>query len=50
MLEEAGARLIDASGERLIYNARAVRRGALLAASDATAPRLIDAFRGAIGG
>ncbi len=50
MLEEAGARLIDASGERLIYNARRVRRGALLAASEATASRLIEAFRSAIGG
>ncbi len=50
VLEEAGARLIDASGERLIYNARRVRRGALLAVSEATAPRLIEAFRGAIGG
>ena len=35
LLEEAGGRLIDASGERLHYNARRVRRGALLAASDA---------------
>ena len=49
VLEEAGARLIDASGERLLYNARQVRRGALLAASEATATRLIEAFRGAIG-
>ena len=47
LLEEAGARLIDASGERLLYNARHVRRGALLAAPDA-APRLIEAFRAAI--
>jgi myo-inositol-1(or 4)-monophosphatase len=49
VLEEAGARLIDASGERLLYNGRQVRRGALFAASEATAPRLIEAFRGAIG-
>ena len=49
VLEEAGARLIDASGERLRYNARQVRRGALLAAPDAVAPRLLDAFRAAIG-
>jgi myo-inositol-1(or 4)-monophosphatase len=49
LLEEAGARLIDASGERLRYNARQVRRGALLAAPDAAAPRLIEAFRAAIG-
>jgi myo-inositol-1(or 4)-monophosphatase len=47
LLEEAGARLIDASGERLRYNARQVRRGALLAAPDATAPRLLEAFRAA---
>jgi len=49
LLEEAGARLIGASGERLLYNARQVRRGALLAASEAAAPRLIEAFRVAIG-
>ena len=49
LLEEAGARLMDASGERLLYNARQVRRGALLAAAQAAAPRLIEAFRAAIG-
>jgi myo-inositol-1(or 4)-monophosphatase len=49
LLQEAGARLIDASGERLLYNARQVRRGALLAAPDAPALRLIEAFRAAIG-
>jgi myo-inositol-1(or 4)-monophosphatase len=48
LLEEAAARLLDASGERLLYNARQVRRGALLAASEANAPRLIEAFRSAI--
>jgi myo-inositol-1(or 4)-monophosphatase len=48
LLEEAGARLIDASGERLRYNAREVRRGALLAAQDKAAPRLIEAFRAAL--
>jgi myo-inositol-1(or 4)-monophosphatase len=47
LLEESGARLIDASGERLRYNSRQVRRGALLAASDPAAPRLIDGFRAA---
>jgi len=47
LLEEAGARLIDASGERLRYNAREVRRGALLAAPDEAAPRLVGAFRAA---
>ena len=45
LLEEAGARLVDASGERLRYNSRQVVRGALLAASDAAAPRLISGFR-----
>jgi myo-inositol-1(or 4)-monophosphatase len=49
LLEEAGARLVDVSGERLLYNARHVRRGALLAASNGAAPRLIEAFRAAIG-
>jgi len=49
LLEEAGARLIDGSGERLRYNARHVRRRALLAASESAAPRLIAAFRAAIG-
>lgn len=48
LLEEAGAGLIDASGERLRYNARQVRRGALLAAPDASAPRLLEAFRAAV--
>jgi myo-inositol-1(or 4)-monophosphatase len=49
VLEEAGARLIDVSGERLRYNSRQVRRGALLAAPDTAAPRLIKGFRAAIG-
>ena len=49
LVEEAGGRLIDGSGERLRYNARQVHRGALLAAPDAAAPRLIEAFRAAIG-
>jgi myo-inositol-1(or 4)-monophosphatase len=49
LLEEAGARLIDGSGERLLYNVRHVRRGALLATSESAAPRLIGAFRAAIG-
>jgi myo-inositol-1(or 4)-monophosphatase len=48
LLEEAGARLIDASGERLRYNSRRVRRGALLAAPDAAATRLIKGFGAAI--
>jgi myo-inositol-1(or 4)-monophosphatase len=48
LLEEAGGRLIDASGERLRYNSQEVRRGPLLAASDAAAPRLIKGFRAAV--
>ena len=47
MLEEAGGRLVDATGERLVYNGRLVRRRALLAAPEALAPRLLDAFRAA---
>jgi myo-inositol-1(or 4)-monophosphatase len=49
LLEEAGARLIEASGARLLYNARHVLRGALLAAPDAAASGLIEAFHDAIG-
>jgi myo-inositol-1(or 4)-monophosphatase len=49
VLEEAGARLIDASGERLRYNSWQVRRGALIAAPDAAATRLVKGFRAAIG-
>jgi myo-inositol-1(or 4)-monophosphatase len=49
LLAEAGAQLIDASGERLRYNARQVRRGALLAAPEAAALRLIEPFRVAVG-
>ena len=49
LLEAAGARLVDAAGERLIYNARVVRRGALLSASDELAHRLVPAFRAATG-
>jgi len=49
VLEEAGARLIDAWGERLRYNSRQVRRGALLAAPEAAATRLIKGFRAAVG-
>ncbi|MGB7973126.1 MAG: 3'(2'),5'-bisphosphate nucleotidase CysQ [Roseiarcus sp.] len=45
LLEESGARLADASGERLRYNSRHVRRSALLAAPDAALPRLIKGFR-----
>jgi len=47
LLEESGARLVDASGERLRYNSRQVRRGVLLAASDVGALRLLKGFRGA---
>ena len=49
VLEQAGARLVDATGERLIYNTRQVRRGALLAAPEAMAPRLLEAFRASTG-
>jgi myo-inositol-1(or 4)-monophosphatase len=49
LLEEAGARLVDATGERLTYNRPHVRRGPLLATPDALASRLLDAFRAATG-
>ena len=49
LLEEAGARLVDTSGERLIYNQPRIRRRALLAAPEALAPQLLEAFRAAIG-
>jgi len=49
MLEEAGARLVGASGERLTYNEARTRRGALLATPEALAPRLLEAFRAAAG-
>ena len=49
LLELAGARLVDAAGERPIYNGRLVRRGALLAASEELAHRLLPAFRAATG-
>ncbi len=49
LLEEAGGRLVDASGERLTYNRPHVRRGPLIATPDALAPQLLDAFRAATG-
>ena len=49
LLQEAGGRLVDVSGERLTYNRPHVGRGPLLAAPDALASRLIDAFRAATG-
>jgi len=49
LLEEAGARLVEASGEQLTYNRSHVRRGPLLATPEALAPRLIEAFRAATG-
>jgi len=49
LLEEAGARLVGASGERLVYNRPHIRRRALLAAPDALAPQLLEAFRAATG-
>jgi myo-inositol-1(or 4)-monophosphatase len=50
ILEEAGAGLTDVSGDPLVYNTARIRRRALLAAPEALAPRLLDAFRGALGG
>ena len=49
LLEEAGAGLVDVSGERLTYNRFHVRRGALLATPKALEPRLLEAFRAASG-
>ncbi len=49
VLEEAGASLLDASGERLTYNRPQVRRGPLVGAPDSLAPRLLEAFRAATG-
>ena len=49
VLEEAGSLLVEASGERLLYNRAATRRSALLAAPEALAPRLLPAFRAATG-
>ena len=48
LLEEAGARLVDAAGKPLTYNRPNIRRGPLLAAPDALVPRLLAAFRAAI--
>jgi myo-inositol-1(or 4)-monophosphatase len=49
LLEEAGGRLTDGSSERLLYNTRQIRRSALLGAPEQLAPRLLGAFRDAIG-
>ncbi|MBV8442482.1 MAG: 3'(2'),5'-bisphosphate nucleotidase CysQ [Hyphomicrobiales bacterium] len=49
LLEEAGARLTGGSGERLLYNTRHIRRGALLGVPEPLAPRLLEAFRAAAG-
>ncbi len=49
LLEEAGALLVETSGERLLYNRAATRRDALLAAPEALAPHLLSAFRAATG-
>jgi myo-inositol-1(or 4)-monophosphatase len=49
LLEEAGALLTDGSGERILYNTPQIRRDALLAVPEKLAPRLLDAFRPAIG-
>jgi len=50
VLEEAGGRLIETAGERLEYNQPRITRGALIAAPDALAPHLLEAFRAAAGG
>ena len=44
VLEEAGGRLVEASGERLQYNRSHIRRAALLGTPDALAPRLLEVF------
>lgn len=49
LLEEAGARLVDARGEPLSYNAKQVRRGALIATPQGRPDALIEAFRAALG-
>jgi myo-inositol-1(or 4)-monophosphatase len=49
LLEEAGAVLAEASGERLLYNQARVRRNALLGAPAVLAPQLLDSFRAAAG-
>lgn len=49
VLQEAGGRLVEASGEPLQYNRERIRRAALLGAADALAPRLLEAFRVAAG-
>jgi len=49
ILEEAGGRLIDASGARFVYNRSQTRRGALLAAPEPLAQGLLEAFRAAVG-
>lgn len=47
ILEEAGLKLIEPAGVPLRYNTQRIRRGMLLAAPHALAPRLIEAFRSA---
>jgi myo-inositol-1(or 4)-monophosphatase len=49
ILEEAGGRLMDASGERLQYNRSQTRRDVLLAAPEPLAPGVLEAFRAATG-
>jgi myo-inositol-1(or 4)-monophosphatase len=50
VLAETGRRLVGAEGRPLAYNRADVRRKALLAAPESLAPRLLEAFRAAIGG
>jgi myo-inositol-1(or 4)-monophosphatase len=49
LIEEAGGRLTDGSGERVLYNTTKIRRDALLAAPEPLAPELLKAFRAAAG-
>ena len=45
LLEEAGLKLVEPAGVPLLYNTQHIRRKMLLAAPQALAPRLIEAFR-----
>jgi myo-inositol-1(or 4)-monophosphatase len=49
LIDEAGGRLTDASGGRLMYNRKQIRRGPLFAAREPLAPGLLGAFRAATG-
>jgi myo-inositol-1(or 4)-monophosphatase len=49
ILEEAGARLLDAAGRRLAYNQAETLRGPLIAVPDALVENLLPAFRQVVG-